>query len=520
MSSCLNIPRSTTLETLERSRNLASIAALATGLKSTLSELRQLCLKALLVREEEAAKKTIVVHWEHYDEPNIQLLRSHVSHLAAMVQTLLTSGSLNEKRCALQAIAALDIHDSMEGLLDIAVDSGHALNCQAIECLMRMCTTWGAQARMGKDVPTVRSKMLERLSNRLALFHKHNNTKLVDAWLCLAHWDDALQRSLISDPRQEVYRPLMTRLQTCDLEPVLQLLAGYLARSTTPKNVMEIIVERELPAFALEIAKLNDNRVLPGTLKRLQQLPPLRCLSAMEEGFPKVNSELERRLYLMLAASSVDLIPVLRGAVRLSKVGTREARQTAAEMLRTCRRPELESLVPAIQAAEVGISGNPECLGSLTLQVAAWLQSPSHMLKKAARDFLRDFTVENLLGQVRHWPTQLCKAMAGIVVSVETDVTERIISELQCPAPRRRLAALQVTQLLDCADAVSQALMPLLDDPRLEVRVRTIDLLGALGHEALEQLIPQLLDDASTDIQDAANRAARRMKRAKHKQNR
>ena len=111
----------------------------------------------------------------------------------------------------------------------------------------------------------------------------------------------------------------------------------------------------------------------------------------------------------------------------------------------------------------------------------------------------------------------MAKAMAKIVVLVEPNVTERLTRELQSPAPRRRLAALQATQLLDCADQVSQTLMPLLDDPRLEVRVRTIDLLGALGHEALEQLIPELLTDANTDIQDAANRAVRRMKRTKSK---
>ncbi len=517
MSSCLNIPRATTWEILEQTRNLASIATLAIGLKSNLPELRQLSLKTLLARSENAAKATIVVHWEHYDEQNIQLICAHASQFAEVASAKLAVGSLSEKRSALAAIAALDLHDSLDGLLDIAVDPAHALGHQATECLMQMCIHWGAKARLGKDVPSVRSKMLERLYNRLAVFHQHNNSKLIDAWLCLAHWDDALQRSLISDSRQTVYRPLMTRLQTCELHPVLQLLAGYVARSTTPKNVIEIIVQRDLPALALEIAKLNDQRTLAGTLKRLQQLPTLSCLTAIEAEIPKVAGEIERRLYLMIAASSNDLAPVLRGALRQSKLGTREARQTAAEMLRTCRRPELETWVPAIQAADLETTDNTHTLGSLTRQIVTWLDSPSQVLNRAARDFLRDFTVENLLSQVRHWPAQLCKAMAGIVIAVEPNVTERLTRELQSPAPRRRLAALQATQLLDCADQVSETLMPLLEDPRLEVRVRIIDLLGALGHEALEQLIPQLLADASTDIQDAANRATRRMKRAKQK---
>ena len=186
-------------------------------------------------------------------------------------------------------------------------------------------------------------------------------------------------------------------------------------------------------------------------------------------------------------------------------------------MLRSCRRPELEQLVPAIQAADFTAADDDQCLGVLTRQIASWLGSPSLALKRAARDFFKEFTIDNLLEQVRHWPTEMCRAMASIVVLVETDATERLTRELQSPAPRRRLAALQVTQLLNCAELVSQSLMPLLDDPRLEVRVRTIDLLGALGHESLEKLIPELLLDASTDIQDAASRASRRMKRIKQK---
>jgi hypothetical protein len=219
----------------------------------------------------------------------------------------------------------------------------------------------------------------------------------------------------------------------------------------------------------------------------------------------------------MFAASSNDLARILKGAIRLSKLGTADGRNGAAEMLRRCRKPDLVTLVPAMQASIMD-RGGEACLSDLMLEIAAWLNSPSVVLKKAAREFLTDFSLKNLLEHVRQWPTQMCKAMASIVVITERNIDEVLSLELQSPAPKRRLAALQVTEMLGCTDSVSRWLMPLLEDSRLDVRVRVIDLLSALGHESLETLIPELLQDASTDIQDAANRAVRRLNRRQQEQ--
>ncbi len=517
MSNVLTIPRESTWGTLQKSSNLAAVTTLATGLSSANAQLRHLCLQSLLARDEEAARREVVLHWGYYDEKDKGLLRGKRTQFGELTKSLLIDGSLSEKKAALSATAALDLHDALEEILELVTDPSHALCAQATECLTLMCVRWGTQARLGKDVPTIRGRMLDCLGDQLSLFHQHECQSLVDAWLCLVHWDDARLRSLVRDSRQDAYRVVMKRLRESEQPAVVQLLAGYVARATTPKNIIKILVERSDTALPIEIAKLGDNRTWQVALKRLRQLPTMASLKTIEVDMPQLNIEIEHRLWLMVAVSSDDLSQVLRGALRLSKLGTRDARQTAAEMLRICRRPGLDTLVPAVQAAEFETDNSETSLGTLTRHIAIWLSSPSQVLAKAAREFLQDFTVENLLEQVRHWPTQMAKAMASIVVLVEPNVSERLTRELQSPAPRRRLAALQATQLLDCADQVSQTLMPLLDDPRLEVRVRTIDLLGALGHEALEHLLPELLADANTDIQDAASRALRRMKRARFK---
>jgi len=507
-----SIPRSTTWETLHTSRNEAAIVTLMTGLESSLDEVRHKCVKALVARPEESACRAVISGWDHYEEADLEFLRGKAQHFVECCTQMLSGGTLSEKRAALAAIADLDLGDAMSVLLELVVDPRHALSSQATKCLHSMCDRWGQLARDGKDVPSVRSRMLEKLHSQIVMFFEHKNTNIIDAWLSLAHWDDSAQRGLISDPRLDAYRSVLKRLSESDHPAILQLLGGYLGRTATPKRVLEIVTERVNPELAIEIARLHDASTLQGVLRHLKQLPPLACLRDVPD--QELPFDVEKRLWLMLAASSDDLTPVLRGAVRLSRVGTSEARKAAAEVLHHVRETGLEMLVPELQAAAVGPEGQ-ECLGSLIHEITDWLASPSVVLQKAARHFLREFTLDNLLEQVRHWPTQMCKAMAEIVKVVDTDVSDTLSRQLQSPAPKRRLAALQATQLLECADQVSDVLMPLMEDPRLEVRVRVIDLLSALGFEPLEEIIPELLNDASSDIQDAADRAVRRMRRTR-----
>ncbi len=508
----IQVPGSATWETLRHSRNEAAIITLTNGLKSSIPAIRHQSLKALMGRKDPSARKAVIAHWEQFDEQDLEFLRSQEDQFGSMCRSMLSGGTLAEKRAALVAIADLDLNDLIDVLLKIVIDRRHPLSAQATDCLLDMCQRWGSRARTQRDVPSQRGPMLESLHAQIALYHEHQNPRILDAWLRLAHWDDSAQRGLITDPRLDAYHVTMQHLAESTDEAVLQLLGGYLGRNTTPKRVLDILSQREEPELALQIAKLLDDHTLPNAIRHLKKLPALACLATWQDHVQQSNFELDKRLWLLTSASSDDAQLVLEGALKLSRYGTSDARSVAADILRNCRCSDLETLVPALQSAMIG-SGEAAALGQQVLEITDWLESPSITLKKAAERFLKEFTLNNLLEQIRHWPTQMCKAMAQIVRLVDPDLADPLSRLLQSPAPKRRLAALQATQLLECADQVIDALIPLLDDDRLEVRVRVIDLLSALGYEPLEELLPELLNDASTDIQDAANRAERRFRR-------
>jgi len=108
---------------------------------------------------------------------------------------------------------------------------------------------------------------------------------------------------------------------------------------------------------------------------------------------------------------------------------------------------------------------------------------------------------------INQWPEASSRALASIVRCIQPDVVPQLLAELENPAACRRLLALQVIQMMDAASEVTEKVLPLVYDPRIEVRVRTIELLGALKSPELLVILPELLTDPTTDVMEAAQRA-------------
>ena len=402
-------------------------------------------------------------------------------------------------------------------VLKIVIDPLHALQAQANDCLQTICTHWGIRTREARDVPSVRTPLLEAVYASVLEYPKHKSIQVIDAWLSLVHWDDSLQRGLLADPAHCAFRVVVDRLRSTENDQHIKLLSGYLLRATTPKSVQLLVVEKSDPRLAFELAKLVNTPNWTPLKRRLRELPVLACLEHLETGFTNATIDDKKRLWLLMSVSSKDCGQVLRGAVQIAKLGNADGRQVAAEILRNVKKPELDAMVGDLQSALAGLA-KPNSAGPSLLETVLWIQSASVPLRSAATELFSEFTVSRLIEQVSYWPTSMCKAMAHVVSVASTDITSYLVKELESPSPKRRLAALRATQMLSHSESVSQFLLPMLDDPKLDVRVRVIDLLSELDGQVLDRLLPIWLNDVSTDIQDAAKRVMRRRERSKKAQ--
>jgi hypothetical protein len=373
---------------------------------------------------------------------------------------------------------------------------------------------WGTKARADKDVPSVRGPMLETLYAYLLEFPRHKSISVIDAWLALVHWDDSLQRGLIGDPGHVAFRTMFDRMKAAHDSHLLNFLAGYLLRATAPKSIQMLVCEKADAGLAMELAAMVGTPNWATLNRRLHDLPPLACLQSLETGFQDCSLAEKKSLWLLMSVSSKEYGQVLRGALQFAKLGSTEGRQVAAEIVKNCCKPELDIMVGDLQCALASIA-KPNSAGPALLETVSWTQSASVSLKQAAKELFDKFTAERLVEQVLLWPTSMCKAMAHVVSLTNGDITSFLVKALESPSPKRRMAALRATQMLSHSESVSQYLLPMLEDPRLEVRVRVIDLLSELDGEVLDQLIPTWINDVNTDIQEAAKRVIRRRERLK-----
>ena len=264
-------PRQVTWETIEKSRNQAALPLLAAGLASPLVEVRTQCLQLLLSRSEIQSCRYILLGWDKFTEPEVDFIRRNTLHFQSAAIDSLANGSLAERRVTLKAISQLLLTGCLSAVLKIVVDPLHALNPYANECLQNLCNHWGAKARADKDVPSVRSPMLETLYACVLDYPKHKITAVIDAWLALVHWDDSLQRGLVGDPGHVAFGVLVHRLNaTSDTQnqstpgstpgspnkdlQLLKLMAGYLLRATAPKKIQMLVCEKADERLAMELA--------------------------------------------------------------------------------------------------------------------------------------------------------------------------------------------------------------------------------------------------------------------------
>lgn len=505
-------PRPETLDLLARSRNSAAVPALAAGLVSPSREVRAKCVQLLLARSEPAAHRAIVSEWTRFDTAIRNELKSAKSTLESACKEILHSGSHSQKQAVITAISDLDMTAALSGLIPMALETNNPLGETAMAAVFEMCDRWGQRARSGKDLPSVRLPMLDAMLRAVVDFPRHRNFDLIDAWLMLVSWDDSPQRSIVSDPLHVAFRPILDRLSQSDHKSVLQLLAGYVWRSSTPKSILSILCERPESELAVMITDSIDENMLGSVLRRLRELPPLASLQGLAARSGSLGPTTERRLWLMLAANSPAVEQVLAGGLAFYRTGTVEGRRTAADIVRNCRRLDVETLVQQMHLAD----SNPtdqSCAGAHLNMLLQWIGGESALLDAAAREFFSDFTLVLLMDVARKWPAPLCRVLARVVSRVEPEAVPQLLKALESPSPKRRLLALQVIQMLEVTNEISQRLLPLVDDSRIEVRLRAIDLLGALGSQELADLLPALLEDPTTDIQDAARRALRRWSR-------
>jgi hypothetical protein len=476
----MNAPQSygikATLKLLEETRNDAAIAVLAHGLAVSDPKIREASVRALLARRTDSAIKAIVQHWHTLDAGDKKLLDNHWQLFVPNTLAMLKSQDTRENRNAIQTVADLNLVEGFFELIQISINDTHLLCTEARQALTQLASRWGERARSGRDVPSVRIPMLQSLFSSIYEYQQHRCVEVIDAWLRMSAWEDATLRTVLLDPGHPCYTQIMRRLRFSQEPQIIELLAGFLTRRSTPQVILEVLAQRQESFLAFHLIEKYQNQFDEVSRYHFERMPRCECLFIFNtDELAHMSFSQQQTLAMLRAANASSPHTVLQAAIDIERSDPVEGPKSAARLLRLLHGISLEVLCSAFgnQPSE------PERdLRGLIESVLHWRDHNNRHLAESTSKIFEEISLNRLLAQIPIGPASLCEGIANLLKVLGFSYENELTLEIGNPSPRRRSLAIRAIAYLGLVPTYRTTLGTLISDSREEVRVAAIESLA------------------------------------------
>jgi len=477
----MNAPQSygikATLKLLEETRNDAAIAVLAHGLVVADPKIREASVRALLTRRTESAIKAIVQHWHLLEPSDKKLLDNHWQLFVPNTLAMLKSPDTRDNRNAIQTVSDLNLVEGFYDLIQISVNDTHLLCSEARQALSQLASRWGERARSGRDVPSVRLPMLQNLFASIYEYQQHRCVEVIDAWLRMSAWEDATLRSVLTDPGHPCYNQIMRRLRFSQEPQVIELLAGFLPRRSTPPIVLEVLAERQESFLAFHLIEKYQNTLDEVSRYHLERMP--RCESLFifnTDELAHMSFSQQQTLAMLRAANASSPHTVIQAAIDIERSDPVEGPKSAARLLKLLHGIPLDILGGAFGKL---LSEPERDLRGLIESILHWRDHANRHLAESTAKIFEEITLPRLLSQIPIGPASLCEGIANLLKVLGSSFDNELTFELSNPSPRRRSLAVRAIAYLDLVPTYRSTLGSMISDSREEVRIAAIESLAA-----------------------------------------
>lgn len=477
----MNAPQSygikATLKLLEETRNDAAIAVLAHGLAVNDPKIREASVRALLARRTDSAIKAIVQHWHILEPSDKKLLDNHWQLFVPNTLVMLKSQDTRDNRNAIQTVADLNLVEGFYDLIQISVNDTHLLCTEARHALNQLASRWGERARSGRDVPSVRIPMLQNLFASIYEYQQHRCVDVIDAWLRMSAWEDATLRSVLLDPGHPCYNQIMRRLRFSQEPQIIELLAGFLPRRSTPPVVLEVLAQRQESFLAFHLIEKYQNTLDEVSRYHLERMPRCECLFIFNtDELAHMSFSQQQTLAILRAANASSPHTVLQAAIDIERSDPIEGPKSASRLLKLLHGISIDVLGGAFgnQPSE------PERdLRGLIESVIHWRDHSNRQLADSTAKIFEEISLPRLLSQIPVGPSSLCEGIANLLKVLGYNFENDLAIEISNPSPRRRSLAVRAIAYLDLVPAYRSVLGSMISDSREEVRIAAIESLAA-----------------------------------------
>jgi hypothetical protein len=513
-----------TLSLLTDTANEAAVPVLLSGLNSSDRSIQEGSLAAILQRRRGAGPRALVERWGRLSERWKQQIANHPRLIAPAVRDAILSdeGELCANGCS--ALLRIREFELIPALVTATEEPDNRYAAMAAETLLSMCELLheeisGPREKRQLQEPTrVRRQVLPSLERAVDHFEKHRRREAVEAFLILAHPDNALLKRILCEPRHPAYLVVAELLRHSSRKAIMRLVLNLLESRFAPSLAVQVVSHRDdLPFVRQLLRRLADpaSSALRPSLRRVDRFAWIQDDLSFLDGLS--DSEQEAAVEL-ITVSNMDRIRAFDAVAHVLRQGGVAARRAAAAALAEFGGAEANRLVldglhdpdPIVQAnlvVQLRERGIPGAISRL-IQL---LDSPHEEVAKAAQSCLSEFNFTRYVSVFDMMEEPIRRSTGLLVKRVDPQAIDHLAGELRSRSRTRRLRALELAMAMDAAPQVESLILHLLKDDDHFVRAEAARTLAYCHSAIAQRCLRESLMDRSVAVREAAEQSLRKL---------
>ena len=541
-------PLERTFELLRRSACDSAVESLCIAARSSDVRSRLLATQSLADCEHPAAAEWLVENWDNLDASQRtralskpDRLRDAISHYFDSTGVTVPDNATKNNRSTVEAsYAAPRNRIRTTRMIRVAGELNRETNASTpalVNALLRLiegcaedvresaeavliavCRPIGRSARRSDSSISLslRTEVLERLTESLKRFERHRSHGVVDAFLHTATWtDSALQNALA---HRQLSGPMLERLSGSPSDDVADLLAGFISRPRFEPAIARLIEFTQNDTFGSRLLGAITDRPDAMTLRNMGELqyPQSLPLPTSDYEFESVAQRIA--MIHLISASRIDPVTRIRDLLKLFRDRGDVARAMGAALGRI-EPPSTDWFIAAavgrVIENEASSDGPTEGLNFQTEdrqrldQLIEFLQHGEPSLVRGAVRVLTPVHAGVVMNRFENLGEQERALVARVVTTVDPAAAETIAHRLRHPVLARRLEAIAAAESLGFVETLAKSFVRLSTEDHQQARIRAAEAMAQGDDETTRGLLMDMLALPESQVRDAAEASLR-----------
>ena len=505
----MNTGTDLTFDLLATTPNAAAERLLALSLRSRDWEVRRRAIEAGLHRRSRATVMQILRTWDELTDAELRTIQEHPTAMQPFVAEVLRDPESPLWLVALDAVRMLNLNSMLPLVIDrLEPCSDGRLRNRMLATVLDLGTALGDAAHHGRERPSARGPVVNRLAESVRNFNRHRCPGLCDAFLAASCWGDRGLRLMLTDDPHTM-RLLAHSLLTSPLPGVIHLLAGYIRRQQIPSVVQRALEQREDVAFRDALLTVIGDSPPRVAIRNIRNSKPLACLSDYATLAARTPARYHAALVHAHTAHTRDAVAQLTLILDVISRGSRRvdgAVISAFHNLESFDSATMTRSATAVADLDLDFVAN-DALAQLVWRMVQMLDHPDEAVVAGLREVMRPLHIEHVLSLVENLSGANPARLGGLLCRIDPQTVQTIGDELRNPVLARRCRAIKAAVACNAVDALADLLIHSAIHDHREARLMAIAALGLGTSPRILATLNQLADGPQGAVRDAASEA-------------